>query len=127
MNTQLILIALGGLIGAVARFGLSLLFVSASGQFPYATLIANLVGCFLAGVLLAINQKTGALNHEWRAFLVTGVLGGFTTFSAFGIETFSFLQQGLIYQAVLYISLTVVGGLLTLSLAHLLTTGFLSK
>ena len=124
-----LLVFLGSGAGGVLRMllaGVVNLKLQKSMAFPIGIFTVNLLGCLLMGIGYAYFKQRIALS-EMQILLLQGVLGGFTTFSAFGIETFSFLQQGLIYQAVLYISLTVVGGLLTLSLAHLLTTGFLSK
>jgi CrcB protein len=86
---EVLLVALGGSLGAVARF----LSVSAVSRvypsFPAGTLLVNVLGCFLMGVLAGLTE-----DRAWRALLGVGVLGGFTTFSAFGGDTFALAQGG---------------------------------
>jgi CrcB protein len=86
---EILLVALGGSIGAVSRF----VAVSALGKawpgFPYGTLFVNVLGCFIFGLLAAWTD-----DRAWRALLGVGVLGGFTTFSAFGGDTLALAQGG---------------------------------
>ncbi|MDX2130851.1 MAG: fluoride efflux transporter CrcB [Planctomycetota bacterium] len=91
---QALLVAAGGAVGSVARFALSRGAVALVGaSFPWGTLAVNVLGCAAAGVLLgAASRDQGA--SPARLFLVTGVLGGFTTFSAFGAETVALAQRG---------------------------------
>ncbi|REJ86245.1 MAG: CrcB family protein [Acidobacteria bacterium] len=84
-----LLAALGGAIGAAARYGVNLALLRSDG-FPAATITVNLVGCFLIGLLLGAGNGPG-LALSSRALLATGVLGGFTTFSAFAYELHSLL------------------------------------
>ncbi len=108
----LIWVFLGGGLGASARFLLSeWLRPMLKSGFPWPTLAINVIGCAVAGFLAA---RFGLSNpeHPWRAFIVVGVLGGFTTFSAFGLESLSLVQEGRILLAILYVSASVLGGLL---------------
>ena len=103
---------LGGGLGASLRFLMGeLLRPMLKSGFPWPTLAVNLIGCALAGLLA---ERFGLNNpeHPWRAFILVGVLGGFTTFSAFGLESLTLVQQGRILPATLYVLASVLGGLL---------------
>ena len=108
----------GSFIGGVCRYLLSVpIHAKAATHFPFGTLTVNLVGCFLIGILFGVIDK-GLVSHEWKLFLATGVLGGFTTFSAFSIDTFSLLRAGHTHHAMLYILASVVLGLLATFAAY---------
>jgi CrcB protein len=79
--------------------------------FPYGTLSVNILGCFLIGLVFALSDR-GGLSQDWRLFLATGICGGFTTFSAFSNETLALLRDGQFLYAGLYVTLSVVLGLL---------------
>jgi CrcB protein len=99
---QIALIALGGAIGAVCRYGLSLWVAQiTSHALPYGTAVVNLSGCFVFGILAGWSEYRAPLSDEARAFLLVGVLGGFTTFSSFGYETFLLLREGRVAVAAL--------------------------
>jgi len=89
MLTQITLVGLGGFLGSVGRYLLSLLVTQWSGasRFPAATLVVNVIGCLAIGALSGFATRTEFLTPALRLFLITGLLGGFTTFSAFGYET----------------------------------------
>ncbi|HKQ29717.1 MAG TPA: fluoride efflux transporter CrcB [Burkholderiales bacterium] len=92
---QLLAIGVGGAVGSVLRYWLSTAVHTAVGRgFPYGTLAVNVIGCFAMGLLFVVFVERLTEATVWRAGLLTGVLGGFTTFSAFSIETFSLLEQG---------------------------------
>ncbi len=104
--TNLLLVGLGGAAGAVLRYTIGL--AVGVHLFPYATLIINIAGSMLIGAFWA-----GCSGHEWfeqwgRLLLVTGVLGGFTTFSAFSLEAIHLLQEGRVLMAFVYVLGTLV-------------------
>ena len=103
---NVLLIALGGSIGAVARYGLAgVVQRFTTPYFPFGTFVVNIAGCFVFGVLAGVAEHRFALGSEARAFLLIGVLGGFTTFSTFSYETFQLLRDAEIMRA----ALNVVG------------------
>ncbi|MBO9367325.1 MAG: fluoride efflux transporter CrcB [Chloroflexi bacterium] len=93
---RLILIGAGGFIGSVLRYLVSgyVQELSNSVDFPYGTLAVNLIGCLLIGFLTQLAEMYGAFNVETRAFLIIGLLGGFTTFSTFSNDTVNLLRLG---------------------------------
>jgi fluoride exporter len=86
---KILLIMLGGSLGALSRYGTSLLAIKLFGiKFPYGTLIVNLLGCFLIGLAFAWGERGfGIMNPTIRLFFITGYLGALTTFSSYGLET----------------------------------------
>ena len=109
--SELSLVACGGAIGASFRFivGRYCEITWKGGTFPIATLFVNLVGCFLIGAMAGLTLR-GDTSPLLRALLVTGILGGFTTFSAFGLETITLIRTGHIMTSLLYVLLSVIGG-----------------
>jgi CrcB protein len=116
-------VALGGGLGAMARYGLSgwLLHHSAQQKFPWPTFVVNVSGCLIAGLLFALAAKHDILSPNLRLFLFTGVLGGFTTFSAFGLETVHLLKRGEMMTAAAYVLASVLGGIAAILLAYRFT------
>jgi len=108
MVTKLLLVALGGAVGSVLRFGIQR---GLNLSFPYGTLLVNLAGSFLIGVLLATASRPFTSDYG-RLLLVSGFCGGFTTFSAFTHEGISLLTQNKPVLFALYLSASVVGGFL---------------
>ena len=109
--TRILLVALGGAIGASARYGLNVGFgrLAPGAQWPWATLTANLVGGLLMGVLVGwLAHRGGAAQEQIRLFAAVGVLGGFTTFSAFSLETALMLERGKLGLAAVYVGVSVV-------------------
>lgn len=105
----LIFIAMGGAIGAVLRYGASLSVYSLMGRgFPYGTLFVNVTGSLLMGLLGVMMLERFNTGPEWRAAVLVGVLGSFTTFSTFSIETLNLLEQGDVMRAVANIVLSVL-------------------
>ena len=93
--TKIALVMIGGSMGALSRYGISLLSVRFFGTgFPWGTLLVNLGGCFLIGLSFALADRSALMNPSARLFFVTGFLGALTTFSTFGYETFSAIQAG---------------------------------
>jgi CrcB protein len=115
-----IVVAVGGAIGACARYSLSgfVLHRTFQHRFPLGTFTVNILGCLLAGIVMGLAEKHKIVHHELRLFLITGILGGFTTFSAFGIETAALLKRGDIFTAAEYIMLTVLVGFLAMWIAY---------
>lgn len=108
----ILLIGLGSFIGGVSRYLLSQLIQNkALSSFPYGTLTVNVIGCFLIGIIFGISERSG-ITDEWRLFLTTGLVGGFTTFSAFSYESISLMREGHTGSALLYMGCSVVLGLL---------------
>ncbi len=112
----LLLVALGGAVGSVARYKLSglVLHHTADWRFPAGTFAVNVLGCLAAGVLAGLAEKQHLLSAEARLLLFTGVLGGFTTFSAFGLETMHLLRRGEVAIAAANVALSVAAGLAAL-------------
>lgn len=114
---QWLLLFAGGGLGAVLRYALSL-FVQAragggaDGAFPWGILAVNLIGCFAIGALVTAGEEHHSLGPPAREFLVVGLLGGFTTFSAFGFDTWQLVRDGAGGAALLNVVGNVVGGLL---------------
>ena len=105
----LLAVAIGGAIGAIARFQLSQSFIkSFSGDFIYNILVANIVGCFLMGVCYEFINLKMNVGVEWRAFFMVGVLGAFTTFSSFALDVFILVERGSYLNASMYILSSVV-------------------
>lgn len=115
-----LLVALGGAIGASLRYSASLWLIKPSGVFPWTTWWVNMLGCFVAGVFFAFTQKYPVLQQETRLFLMVGILGGFTTFSSFGLETFQLLKQGQNGWALMYAFSSLMVGVIVLSLGFYL-------
>ena len=105
-------VALGGAFGCCARLGVNQLVHERYGQaFPYATLLINVLGCLAMGFLFFYTLEHISISPTLRLGIITGVLGGFTTFSAFGIETLLLVEDGKLTHAALYVTLSVALGL----------------
>ena len=116
-------IALGGILGSLARSALSYLWnPDPVGGFPTGTLVINVLGCLAIGMIVPVLAGHPREEHL-RPFIVTGVLGGFTTFSAFALETGVMLDEGKDALACLYIAMTMLLGLLAVLLGVRLTRG----
>lgn len=102
-------VGLGGALGAMSRFAMGL-WIPTGNNFPFATLVVNLVGSFVLAYLLTNTNIFKNINIKLA--VTTGFLGAFTTFSTFSFETFDLLASGEIALAVLYVSVTFVGGIL---------------
>ena len=120
------MVALGGATGAVSRYSLAkwMLRYLTDWTFPIATFAINVMGCLLIGVLAGVGERFNWLNSDLRLLLITGVLGGFTTFSTFGLETFTLLRRGELWVAMGYVGLSVMVGLLLLWLGFMTVTSF---
>lgn len=121
---QLLLVACGGALGAVMRYLLSGLALqhAVDWRFPLGTFLVNISGCLIIGLLGGLVVKQDLLSVDVRLFLFTGLLGGYTTFSSFGLETFYLLRRGETLIAGSYITASVVLGLFAVWLGFSLIT-----
>ena len=109
---NVVIIALGGALGAVSRFLLGNAVSRAIGSaLPYGTFVINALGCFAMGLLMTIIVDREMIPAAWRLFLCVGFLGGFTTFSSFGYEALMLLTEGRMLAALAYAGGSVVLGL----------------
>ena len=108
MTARFLLICAGGAVGTGARYLLATAVTRAFGNFPFGTMAVNVLGSFLAGVLMVLALEKSALSPDLRLILVTGVLGGFTTYSSFNYETLHLAQSGAGALAVVNVAATVI-------------------
>ena len=112
MGYKWLLVMVGGSLGAASRYGIGLLTARLWGtHFPYGTLVVNLVGCFIIGLLFALADRSRLLTPDVRLLLITGYLGALTTFSSFSLETINAGRAGLTLQSVTNILINNLGGL----------------
>jgi fluoride exporter len=110
---RLTLIAVFGAIGTLARYGLQgIVQIGTGGTFPYGTLLVNLSGCFLLGLIGQFTLNRMTISPDWRVAITVGFFGGYTTFSSFGWETAKMLEDGEWLPATAYVTASVVIGLL---------------
>ena len=115
-------VAIGGALGSVARYALSSwIFDITSHKFPYATLIVNVAGSFVMGILFVVIVERAALPAEMRSLLMIGFIGAFTTFSAFSLDALGLWQNGHVLMSVIYMIATVILCLVAISTAIWLT------
>ncbi|WTR18706.1 CrcB family protein [Streptomyces sp. NBC_00138] len=107
----LAVVALGGAIGACGRYGALLLWPTAAGAFPWTTLVVNAVGCAVIGVFMVVLTDVWAAHRLVRPFFGTGVLGGFTTFSAYAADVRRLVDGGEVRTGLAYMVLTVLAAL----------------
>lgn len=106
----LLWVGAGSFLGGMARYWLSQFFPLKTAVFPFATLFINITGCFLIGIVYALAEKHMAAQ-AWRLFIATGLLGGFTTFSAFSFETVYMIRNDQAMYAILYVLASVLIGI----------------
>jgi CrcB protein len=110
---KIVLIALFGAVGTLARYGLQILLQARTGvSFPYGTLLVNLTGCFFLGLIGQYTLTRMAISPEWRVAIAVGFFGGYTTFSSFGWESAKMMEAGAWARASLYVGASVIAGLL---------------
>jgi fluoride exporter len=119
---QWLMIAIGGALGSMARFAaVGYLTPMLNFRFPIGTFIVNIVGSFLIGVAYVVIVEKQLIPAEWRLFFITGILGGFTTFSSFSLEILQTWQEGHVFNAIFYAASSVVLGLLFAAIGMSLT------
>ena len=111
--SKYLLVGIGGFIGSILRYALSGYAQRAadSATFPYGTLIVNLTGCFIIGLLSYLADVRGAFTPETRVFVFVGIMGGYTTFSSFGNETMALFRDGESVPALVNVGVHVIAGL----------------
>ena len=122
---KILLVLAGGGMGSLLRYGVSGFFTKSGSNFPLGTLLVNLSGSFLIGLLWGISEKA-VFHPNWKIFLFTGILGGFTTFSAYGLETFSLLRDGRTMFAMANILLNNILGIALVGLGFLVSRYFVN-
>jgi len=104
-------VALGGAVGASARYGAGLLWPTAPGGFPWTTLVVNVVGCAVIGVFMVVISEVWAAHRLVRPFFGTGVLGGFTTFSTYAVDIEQLVSKGRAGTGLVYLGVTLLAAL----------------
>ncbi len=109
----LLLIGVGGMLGSIARYLTSQLFNRYfSDPLPVGTLVVNIIGAFLVGVIIGLGERYRWFTEPWHFFLAVGFCGSFTTYSTFAYENYSLIKQGHISTLIFYISISLVVGIL---------------
>jgi len=113
MIKSFLIVGLGGAAGSMLRYAVQKIFYSESpAAFPTGTLLVNISGCFLIGILWGLLSRSLTWNEEMKLLLMTGFCGGFTTFSAFTLEGIGLLKENKTTLFVIYLTASVIGGLL---------------
>ena len=122
MLKNILIIGSGGFLGSIARYLVSQLNLTVTfHSVPVGTLLVNILGSFAIGFLTGIAEKSMILTPEWRLFLMVGLCGGFTTFSAFANENLMLIHNGQILTVLLYTGLSIFLGFLAVYLGYVLT------
>ena len=113
MIKNFLIVGLGGASGSMLRYAVQKIFkVQTAAAFPTGTLLVNIAGCFLIGILWSLVSRSLTWNDEMKLLLMTGFCGGFTTFSAFTLEGIGLLKENKAALFFIYLTASVVGGLL---------------
>ena len=112
-----IIVGLGGFLGAVARYLIGLIPINPQNCFPVKTLLINIAGAFVIGLVVALGAKKD-WNPQLILFLKVGICGGFTTFSSFALETNQLMERGTGWWAMFYVALSVIGALVAVYAAQ---------
>ena len=122
LTLNLLAIAVGGAIGAVARYVLSMFVLRVTGTlFPLGTFVVNVVGCLVFGAIAGASAERVQIAPAMRLFLLTGILGGFTTFSSYAFESFVLVRDGQMLWAAINITGQVVAGLVGMWAGYVIT------
>jgi CrcB protein len=115
MIYKLFIIGFGGFLGSISRFLLSkVIQEQANSSFPWGTMLVNIIGSFIIGVVFALSVKNNLLSPMWRNFLAIGFCGGFTTFSTFSLDNFQLLANQQLFFSLIYTLLSVIFGFIFL-------------
>jgi CrcB protein len=110
---RIIFVGVAGLVGTLGRYWLSGLIARRYGEtFPWGTLVVNALGCFVTGAVYYVSEERFLVSPTVRSVILIGLLGGFTTFSSYGLQTFTLLREGEFGLAVMNVTLSNVLGLL---------------
>ncbi len=109
----LLIVGIGGALGSICRY-LAQIYIGrfTTLTFPVGTLVVNLTGCLLIGILFGLSSRWACMTMEWRLFLITGICGGYTTFSTFSLESMTLLRQGNYAYFFMYVLGSVIIGIL---------------
>ncbi|MFM2359747.1 MAG: fluoride efflux transporter CrcB [Bacteroidota bacterium] len=116
MWRNFLFVASGGALGSMLRYATGL--VINNKTFPLATLMVNIIGSFIIGVVLAMSEKSAAFESQWKVLLASGICGGFTTFSSFSAENMQLIQQQKIALFAVYAGISIVLGILAAWLGY---------
>ena len=115
---NIIAVGAGNFIGGIARYLVSLAMKGISKGFPWATVLVNLIGCLIIGLLWGFLSRNASESTSWGLFLTVGLCGGFTTFSTFSKEALTMLQTGQIWGFASYIALSILAGIALVALGY---------
>ena len=119
MIKSVLIVGIGSFIGGALRYLISTLFKQFCTQgFPWGTLLVNLMGCFIFGIIFALFSKYSSTSHPWCLLLTTGLCGGFTTFSTFAYESVLMLQQENLSGFISYVSTSLIAGISLFALGY---------
>lgn len=121
---NILVVGVGGAVGAVCRYLLGQAIPKLGSGFPLGTFCVNIIGCLVIGVVAALAGKRSGLDPRFVLFLQTGICGGFTTFSTFSLESLSLMEEGKISLALLYIFSSILVGILALLAAKYIVQTF---
>ena len=119
-----LLVFIGGGLGSLLRYSIGLVIKTMSLQFPYATLIANAVGCLLLGLIIGFLSSRSSLTNTQNLLLIVGFCGGLTTFSTFTLENMRFIEQGQLFNFFIYCIGTFVLGMVCIYVGMILHKQF---
>ena len=117
---NIIAVGAGSFIGGIARYLVSLAMKGISKGFPWATVLVNLIGCLIIGLLWGFLSRNISESTSWGLFLTVGLCGGFTTFSTFSKEALTMLQTGQIWGFASYIAISILAGIALVALGYYL-------